>query len=407
MHSLKSLFRVGPGPSSSHTIAPSLAAASFFKRIMPKETDRIAVTLYGSLALTGAGHATEKAIEKELIGIPTTFERNLSQQIPHQNYFKFEAYHLDEKLAEASYISVGGGELFSSEDPSVNESDVYSFTNFSALKEAAGDDIKSFCESHEQLHDYLSFIVGKMFETIERGIQADGMIDPPNCPRLKMPKVAKKLYQSALNIKAEDERAEMLISAYAYAVAEENATGREIVTAPTCGSAGVLPAVLYHAYHDQGIPLDKIVDSLYIAGMIGNVIKQNASIAGATGGCQAEIGSASAMAAAALAYCHDLSPHQQEYAAECALEHFLGLTCDPVEGYVIVPCIERNGIGALRAYNAYLFAKHIAPLRQNVVSFDNVVSAMKITGDSLSKDYKETAQGGLADVLGRGRDTNC
>ncbi len=164
-------------------------------------------------------------------------------------------------------------------------------------------------------------------------------------------------------------------------------------------SSGVLPAVLYYLYHDQGLPFEKVKDALYGAGMFGNLVKQNASIAGAIGGCQAEIGTASSMAAAAFCELKGLNFSEQEYAAECAMEHFLGLSCDPVDGYVIIPCIERNGMGALRAYDAYLYARFISPIRMNVVSFDDVVGAMKLTGDALTSAYKETAEGGLAKIL--------
>jgi L-serine dehydratase len=206
----------------------------------------------------------------------------------------------------------------------------------------------------------------------------------------------RKFFQS---IKEETARREILITSYAYAVAESSASGEEVVTAPTCGSSGVLPAILYYCYHDQHVPFETVKDALYSAGIFGNLVKQNASIAGAIGGCQAEIGTASSMAAAALCAMEGLSLYQIEYAAECAMEHFLGLSCDPVDGYVIIPCIERNGMGALRAYDAYLYAKYIAPLRKNQVSFDDVVEAMKLTGDSLASAYKETAEGGLAEIL--------
>ncbi|MBP5091235.1 MAG: L-serine ammonia-lyase, iron-sulfur-dependent, subunit alpha [Bacilli bacterium] len=190
-----------------------------------------------------------------------------------------------------------------------------------------------------------------------------------------------------------------MLSAYAYAVAESSACGDPVVTSPTCGSSGVLPAVLYYAHRHMKVRLEKIRDSLYVAGMIGNLVKQNATIAGSIGGCQAEIGTASSMAAAALCDIFGLNLYQVEYAAEVAMEHFLGLSCDPVDGYVIIPCIERNGIAAARALTCFYYARYISPIRQNKVNFDDVVAAMKITGESLSSDYKETALGGLAYVL--------
>lgn len=407
MQSLRELFRIGPGPSSSHTIAPTLAAESFRRRIADKGGDRIEVTLYGSLALTGQGHGTESAIRGVFAGNNIIFKRDLSSNIPHANYLCFSLFSGDKLLDQAHYTSVGGGELRSEEDPTVNAKEVYPFHTFEEIKtfmkEHGEKDLVAFGLRFEDVREHLSRCLDTMFATVERGLNKEGAICVCANERLRTERVAKKIFEKAQSLEDSDAKTEMLISAYAYAVAEENATGGEIVTAPTGGSAGVLPAALYFLYKNKGINKEILVGSLYVAGVFGNIIKQNATIAGSVGGCQAEIGAASAMAAAALAYVDGLSLYQQEYAAECALEHFLGLTCDPVDGYVVVPCIERNGIGALRAYNAFLYAKHIAPLRKNLVSFDNVVSAMKMTGDSLPTAYKETAIGGLADVL---KDTN-
>ena len=238
-----------------------------------------------------------------------------------------------------------------------------------------------------------------MFSCIENGLSESGKIPANSNPKLQLNRVAKDILKTASATKHEDWRNALLMTSYAYAVAESNACGEEVVTSPTCGASGVLPAVLYFEHKQRRAPLAKLRDALYVAGIFGNAVKQNSSIAGSVGGCQAEIGTASSMAAAALCFVHGLSLYQTEYAAECAMEHFLGLSCDPVDGYVMIPCIERNGIGATRAYTSYLYARSIAPIRENQVQFDDVVKAMKLTGDSLDEEYKETGLGGLAKVL--------
>ncbi len=261
--------------------------------------------------------------------------------------------------------------------------------------------IKDFCLKFESsdIEEKINLIVQAMFASIEKGLKEKGRIPADNNPRLIWDRCAYKIYEKSLQTTDEQAKRTLKLTAYAYAVGESNACLEEVVTAPTCGASGVLASCLYYAYKDENIPYSKIIDATYVAGLFGNLVKQNASIAGAIGGCQAEIGTATSMAAAALSFLHDLSLEQIEYAAECAMEHFLGLSCDSVDGYVIIPCIERNGVGALRAYSSYLYAQYIQPIRSNQVSFDNVTKAMKITGESLSEDIKETANGGLAKIL--------
>lgn len=411
MKSLTKLFRYGPGPSSSHTIAPSNAARCF-KELLPEDKGIIVkVTLYGSLALTGVGHGTDRAIVHVLEPYKTEMIFDSVSKVKHPLTMRFKAYKDDKIILEKEYISLGGGEITSPDDPRANEGDIYPFRNFEEVKEFIQDfglnDLKDFALLHEDketIFAYLNKIVDTMFSAIEGGLKKEGILPYNNNPRLRYERMAGKIHEKALNIPDKNARREMLMSSYAYAVSESNGAGEYVVTAPTCGSSGVLPAVLYYEYHDEGISKEKIVDSLFIAGIFGNIVKQNASIAGSIGGCQAEIGTATSMAAAALCYIHDLPLFAQEYAAECAMEHLLGLSCDPVDGYVIIPCIERNGMGALRAYDSYLYAKYIASIRKNEVSFDNVVSAMKMTGDDLAIAYKETALGGLAKILSLKKD---
>lgn len=410
MKSITNLFRVGPGPSSSHTIAPSCAARAF-KRFI-KEEGKIVVTLYGSLAFTGSGHRTQNAIEKALK--PFEVEFVLKPLDPTEHPLKM-VYDFEGKTQQIHHIyySLGGGEISSPTDLEVNETEIYPFKDFESIKkymyENGISSFKDLCKHFEpeDIDDRLMEILKSMFASVEEGIATEGLVPTNDNPKLRYERCAKQIRDNAISIPEFEARREMLITAYAYSVAENSASGIDVVTSPTCGSSGVLPGILYFGYAHMNIPLEVLRDSLYVAGMIGNVVKQNASIAGSVGGCQAEIGTASSMAAAALSFIVDPeSIYQMEYAAECAMEHFLGLSCDPVDGYVVIPCIERNGMGALRAYDAFLYAKYISPLRKNQVSFDDVVSAMKITGDSLSDKYKETAQGGLAEILKK-TNSNC
>ncbi len=405
MKSLTKLFRYGPGPSSSHTIAPYNAATLFKKEIISIKGVNAKVTLYGSLALTGIGHKTNLSIMEALSPIPCEVNFDIKSTPIHPLLMKMEAFENDKKILERQYISLGGGELVCLEDEKVNEKDIYPFKSFSDvtkfMKDNSINSFKDFALLYESkdIDEYLLWCLKNMFKSIEAGLQKEGKIPTGPNKRINLYRSAKAIYEEAKQLNRGEDKRTLLLSSYAYAVAESNACGDKVITSPTCGSSGILPAVLYYEYKQKRVPLTKLRDSLYVAGLIGNLVKQNASIAGSIGGCQAEVGTASSMAAAALCYINDLSIHQIEYAAECALEHFLGLSCDPVDGYVAIPCIERNGIGAIRAYTSYMYAKHIELIRKNMVSFDDVVLAMKLTGDSLSNAYKETSLGGLAKIL--------
>jgi L-serine dehydratase len=405
MKSLSKLFRYGPGPSSSHTIAPSIAARSFKRLLSDISFDRIQVILYGSLALTGHGHKTDNAITSALAPYPCQVVFDTKTRVIHPLSLCFEAFQGPSLVLARHYASLGGGEVTSTDDESVCEKDIYPYRNLEDVKafmqEKGLSNLKDFCLLYEEpgIDEYLLDALKRMFAAVERGLSCEDYLPANANPRLHWKRCAKGIYHSAEAIADPEAKREMLISAFAYAAAENSASGEEVVTAPTCGSSGVLPAILYYEYRVKEVPIEKIRDALYTAGLFGNIVKQNASIAGAIGGCQAEIGTACSMAAAALCAIEGLTLYQTEYAAECAMEHFLGLSCDPVDGYVIIPCIERNGMGALRAYDSYLYARYIAPLRKNQVSFDDVVAAMKLTGDSLTSAYKETAEGGLAEIL--------
>lgn len=399
MESIKRIFKVGPGPSSSHTIGPFNAALDFLNKVN-SNFDHIEVHLYGSLALTGKGHGTDTILLKAFKDYKTEIIFHYTfEGIDHPNTIDFIAFNKEKIIKKSRYYSIGGGDFSTSLK---NEAEyLYSFKTFNGLKNYIKvkniSDIARVVDDFEgeSINDFLSVIFDKMVEEIEKSLQIEGILPG----RLHLKRVAKELFEKANDILDPLEKVMMLISSFAYSVSEANASGEMIVTAPTCGSCAVLPSVLYYFYKYKNFKKEKLIDGLKVAGIVGNIIKNNASISGAMHGCQAEIGSACAMAAAFLCYINDLNLYQIEYGAEIALEHFLGLTCDPVDGYVQIPCIERNGIGALRALECYLYAKDISIFRKNLVSFDGVVDAMKITGESLSKEYKETSIGGLAKIL--------
>ena len=428
LKSIKNVYIVGPGPSSSHTIGPYKATKEFIQSLkkdnLLKDLSFIYITLYGSLALTGKGHLTDKIIldvlkenqldfplNKVIFDISIPFNKLL-----HPNTMKFEAFNKDNKIIKSElYFSIGGGEI---RKDVIKEDDltsknccevyifkndyIYPFSSFDEIKKYVKDnnilDLKEVVDKYEEkdINSYLKGILNKMLDSVYNGLNSDEEYLPGS---LHLKRVAKELYKNSLNIDDEGEKKEMLFTSFAYSVAEENASGKMIVTAPTCGSAGIIPSIMFYYKNILNFNEDKLIDSLKIGGIFALLAKENASISGAVSGCQAEIGVASAMGAAILAYLNDLSIYQIEYASEAALEHFLGLTCDPVKGYVQIPCIERNGVGVLRSEAAYLYAKNIAPLRKNKVSFDDVLKAMKATGDDLNPQYKETSEGGLAKII--------
>lgn len=398
MESLKELYRFGPGPSSSHTIGPKRALLKFIEKY-PNATS-YGVILYGSLALTGKGHLTDYILQKTSSPKMCKVTFDIKSEVEHPNTMDLIAYENDLEMARLRAFSLGGGRI-AFQDEKVSETvDVFPFNSMKEIKEELikrNIDLPTLVYQYDcGIKSYLSEVLDRMFECVERGLNATGIIPG----KLKLEKVAKDLYLEALNLdvseKNSSERTKLLVTSYAYAVSEENASGGEIVTAPTCGASGVVPAILYYFYKHQGVKKDKLIDALAVGGVFGNLVKTNASISGAVGGCQAEIGTACSMAASMAAYIFDLNIHQIEYASEVAMEHHLGLTCDPVLGYVQIPCIERNGVAALRAYDAAIYGRYISKYRRNRVSFDDVIEVMKETGDHLKQDYKETSLGGLA-----------
>ncbi|MCI2068060.1 MAG: L-serine ammonia-lyase, iron-sulfur-dependent, subunit alpha [Bacilli bacterium] len=400
MKAVKEIFVYGPGPSSSHTIGPYNIAKDFREYLENKEVREIKATLFQSLAFTGRGHLTDQIIKKALEPYKVEVIFDTKTKTNHPNTLALEAFLQDGTSILKRYVSYGGG-VFGLEGEKVKSDDIYPFSTFDELinemAKAQTDDVFDILTKYEgkDLKEFGLDRLEKMFNVIEKGLSASSIL-PGN---LKLKRVAGELNKRAEQIEDDFAKRTLLLSSFAYSTAEENASGDFIVTAPTCGSAGVVPAVLYYEYKVNNQPLEKLAPALIVGGMVGDFIKANASISGAVSGCQAEIGSATSMATASLCYLYNLSLHQIEYGAEVAMEHFLGLTCDPVEGYVQIPCIERNAMAAIHAYTAFLYAKEISKMRKNEVSFDNVVKAMKVTGDSLNYQYKETSLGGLAEVV--------
>ena len=394
MQSLTELYKIGNGPSSSHTMGPK-RAVEIFKNKHPEAT-KFKVILYGSLALTGKGHLTDYIIEKTLEGFDTEIEFDSEYNCEvHPNTFDIFALKGNEVTGNWRVYSVGGGTFQVEGKKEISKEDVYKEESFSEIKE--------YCKEHKcDLYDYVCNIEGNeineflneiwesMQLTIKKGLSSDGTIHG----KLNLDKRAKKLYEKKIENEDDITKQNRLLSAYSYATTEENASGGIIVTAPTCGAAGVLPAVLYYMKNKYNIEDDRIIRALAVAGVIGNIIKTNASISGAECGCQAEIGTACSMAAASATYLLGGSIEKIENSAEIAMEHHLGLTCDPIYGYVQIPCIERNAIAAMRAMESSSLAMMLETDRK--VSFDVVVETMYETGKDLQSHYRETSEGGLA-----------
>ena len=385
MESIKEIYKIGNGPSSSHTIGPKRATEDFLKK---GKFDFVKVTLFGSLALTGKGHLTDYIVDKTLGDIPHEIIFDTTTPTPHPNTIDFCGTEGD-KTVKARYFSIGGGSIVEEGKPLDKKVDIYPFTTFSSIRKicfGSGNDLSDYVYSYEDadIKDYLKKVKDTMFAAIERGITTEGKLPG----RLQIDRKAKRLY-------AKDDSGKNKLFAYAYAVSEENACGGLIVCAPTCGSCGVLPAVVKYSVEYDMIPEDRVIDGLAVAGLIGNIVKENASISGAEAGCQAEVGTACAMAAAYYSYVRGMSLMHIEQAAEIALEHHLGLTCDPIYGYVQIPCIERNAVAASRAVDAFTLARILDP-EDVKITFDMVVHTMLETGKDLTYLYRETAIGGLA-----------
>ena len=398
MKSLKELYKIGRGPSSSHTMGPSKAASMFAAR--HPEADAFEVTLYGSLAATGKGHLTDVAVtdalsdggrrKVDIVWKPGIF-------LPfHPNGMKFRALDSEGNTGdEWTVYSIGGGTISEGPGSSIGEGpDIYGLNSISEIIAWCKDTGRNYweyvqeCESPD-IWDYLKTVWNAMRAAVLRGLDTEGALPGP----LGLSRKAATYHIKASGFKQNLQTRGMVFS-YALAVSEENASGGIVVTAPTCGSSGVLPAVLYHISKGHDFTETRILHALATGGLFGNVVKQNASISGAEVGCQGEVGVACAMASAATCQLFGGTPTQIEYAAEMGLEHHLGMTCDPVCGLVQIPCIERNAFAAARALDANIYASYSDGNHR--VSFDEVVQVMKETGHDLPSLYKETGEGGLA-----------
>ncbi|MBQ9802043.1 MAG: L-serine ammonia-lyase [Clostridia bacterium] len=396
MESLCELYKIGRGPSSSHTIGPERAVRCFADRVPTAK--RFAVRLFGSLAKTGVGHGTDTVIKKTLAPRPCEIIFDpAAEGLPHPNTMELIAFDDGGELCRARVLSVGGGSIVFEGESAARPPCVYPHSRFAEIAAYCRErDIRlwEYVAEHEgeEIFTYLDEVWSAMKSAIRAGLDDEGELPGG----LGVQKKANTLYHSQHVDETPETRESRIVCAYAFAVSEQNAAGERIVTAPTCGAAGVLPAVLYYQQKKHRFSDREITEALATAGIIGNLIKTNASISGAECGCQAEIGSACAMAAAALAELFGFTLDKIEYAAEIAIEHHLGLTCDPICGLVQIPCIERNAVAAMRAINAVNLSGFLWNTRK--ISFDRVVDTMRETGLDMHTAYKETAEGGLAKI---------
>ena len=397
MKSLKELYRIGPGPSSSHTLGPQRASLIFKSRY--PNAHHYEVELYGSLSLTGKGHLTDYIIVETMKPKECRVFFKVKEELKHPNTMKLLAFSKEnELLGEMVVYSVGGGAIRIEGEESGEGKDIYPHHSLKEIQEYCAShnmELWEYVDVFDPMDDYIEKIMNQMIETVESGLSKEGVLPGD----LRLERIAKELKEKADSCKSAVEKEKLLLSAYAYGASEENAGGSITVTAPTLGSSGILPSLVTYYYKDLGYTKESICKGLKVAGLFGNLIKENATISGAQGGCQAEIGAAVSMGAAMVAYLRGLNAAQIEYAAEIGIEHHLGLTCDPVGGYVMIPCIERNAVGVLRAIDAAIIAQGVSEVRDHKVSFDMVVNTMNYTGKKIPLELRETSLGGLATVV--------
>ncbi len=394
MKSIKDIYKTGKGPSSSHTMGPAKAMGIFIKE--NPDADSYEVTLYGSLSDTGRGHGTDVAIESMCKEKPVKITFNSKDRdLPHENTMDIYAVKNGIQTARMRVMSVGGGEIKieGREDKVRNE--VYpenSFREISEYCKKKGIRLSEFVVEREgeEIYEFLANVWHTMTKSIHEGLTTSGILPGG----LEVERKAQYLYNQRHIDESPVTRENRIVCAYAYAVSEQNADNGTIVTAPTCGSCAIIPSVLKYMQEKNGFSDRQIYKALAVAGLIGNLVKTNASISGAECGCQAEVGTACSMASAALCELFEMGIDQIEYAAEVAFEHHLGLTCDPICGLVQIPCIERNAVAAMRAINAMSLANFLSNSRK--ISLDMVIKTMYETGKDLAHIYRETSEGGLA-----------
>ena len=392
MKSLRELYRIGHGPSSSHAMGPGLAIQTLRKRYPHIQSAK--VILYESLAFTGKGHLTDRIIEEGFSPIPVSIVFDLKTQTPHPNTMDVYLSMSDGNPVFHRIESVGGGALrwVGEKDEQVDCYHESTLTKIKTICQQKKWRFSDYVFHHEnsEFKNYLATIVQQMLLTIDDGLRTEGLLPGT----LKVHRRAYKFLKPLNDYETAPQREHRLLSAYAFAVNEVNAAGGIVVTAPTCGASGTLPSVLKYVMEEEHGSMESLIRGLAVAGLFGNLIKHNASISGAESGCQAEVGSACSMAAAFYGEVLGLSLDQIEYAAEVGMEHHLGLTCDPIQGYVQIPCIERNAVAALKAIHATRLAQFATD--HHKISFDLVVDTMYQTGKDMNQKYKETSKGGLA-----------
>ena len=400
MKSIREIYKIGKGPSSSHTMGPE-RAAKLFKQTYP-QADAFRVILYGSLSKTGVGHGTDRVLLEVLSPVETEIVFS-KEELPgsHPNTMDFFAMENGQQIGTLRIESIGGGDIRVPGQSLLDTPEVYPEHSFAEIADFCKwryiEKLSDFVELNEgeEIWPFLMEVWQVMKQSIADGLSASGILPGG----LNVQRKAKYLYEQEPLPHEPALREFQLLAAYAYAVAEQNAGNGTIVTAPTCGACGVLPAVLKYAQDTKGFTDEQIIRGLATAGIIGALTKRNASISGAECGCQAEIGTACSMAAAALAELYNQNLDQVEYAAEVAMEHHLGLTCDPICGLVQIPCIERNAVAACRAMNACNLSYYLTGSRN--ISYDMVCRAMYETGVNLNHRFRETSEGGLAKIYAR------
>ena len=395
MKSIKDIYKIGKGPSSSHTMGPAKAMCIFVEE--NPTADSYEVVLYGSLSDTGKGHGTDKALESVTAKPVSIVFDNSNRDLPHENTMDIFAIKDGARINSMRVMSVGGGDIEIEGRPSSPLDEIYPENTF--------EEISSFCKREGiRLSDYVFMREGEgistflytVWETMEQAIH-DGLTTSGTLPGgLDVQRKAQHLFNQRHMDERPTTRENRIVCAYAFAVSEQNADNGTIVTAPTCGACAVLPSVLKYMQEKHGFKDEQIFRALAVAGLVGTLVKKNASISGAECGCQAEVGTACSMASAALAELFEMGIDQIEYAAEIAFEHHLGLTCDPICGLVQIPCIERNAVAAMRAINAVSLANFLTDSRK--ISLDQVIKTMYETGKDLSRHYRETSIGGLAKI---------
>ena len=402
MRSIRDIYKIGKGPSSSHTMGPAFCAEQFQEE--HPEADSFRAILYGSLSKTGKGHGTDRVLVDTFApkAVEVVFSDRDPANMKHPNTLDLIAIKDDEEIARQRYESIGGGDIVveGRRRKTMEDDDVYMENSFAEIKQFCTFryvDLVQYIELNEgkEIWVFLKTVWKAMQNEIHEGLSKEGMLPGP----LHVHRKAKFLHEQVPQNKHAELVESQLVCSYAYACSEQNADNGIIVTAPTCGSCGVLPAVLYYLKDKRKLTEDQIVRCLGVAGLFGELAKRNASVSGAECGCQAEVGVACSMAAAAAGQAFGYTIDQIEYAAEVALEHHLGLTCDPICGLVQIPCIERNAVAAMRALNAANIAFFLTGTRN--ISYDMVLKSMYYTGLDINQRYRETSEGGLARAYSR------